>query len=91
MNAQEWVTTPPAGSAEVVTSPVRPEYLDGIAFTGQSRDSLSLEASFGPGFAPPANSPAREISSKTLTASAALPCPSAPNLSGFPGTGAILF
>jgi hypothetical protein len=80
-----------AQSAEVVTSPVRPECLDGIALTGQSRDSLSLLAHFGSGFAPFANSPARKTSSKTAAQSAERPCPSAPNLSGYPGTGAILF
>jgi hypothetical protein len=79
-------------SAEVVTILVRPEYLDGIASNGQSRDSLSLLAHFGPGLAPSlAKSPAREASSKAETPSAALPSPSAPNLSGFPGTGSILF
>jgi hypothetical protein len=91
MNAQSRVTAPPMVSAEVVTSLVRPECLDGIAFTGQSHDSLSLLAHFGPGFASFAKSPTRKISSQTLTPSAALPCPSAPNLSGQPGTGSILF
>jgi hypothetical protein len=92
MNAQGRVTTPPRITAEVVTSPVRPECLDGIGFTRQSRDSLDLLARFGPGFASSfAKSPARKTSSKTLTPSAALPCPSAPSLSGYPGTGAILF
>jgi hypothetical protein len=90
MNAQSRVTAPPMESAEVVTSLVRPECLDGIALTGRSRDSLSLLALFGPGFGSSfANSPERKTSSKTLMPSAALPCPSAPNLSGFPGTGTI--
>jgi len=88
MNALGWVTTPPMESAEVVTSLVRPECLDGIAFIRQSRDPLSLLAHSGPGFA---HSPERKISSKTLTPSTLLPCPSAPNLSGQPGTGSILF
>jgi hypothetical protein len=92
MNAQSWVTTPPMESAEVVTSLVRPECLDGIALTGQSRDLLSLQAHSGPGFGSSfANSPERKTSSKTLTQSAERPCPSAPNLSGLPGTGTLLF
>jgi len=91
MNAQRRETAPPAGSAEVVTSPVRPEYLDGIACTGQSRDSLSLLPHFGPGFASSANSPARKTNSKTALRSSERPCPSVPTLSGLPGTGAILF
>jgi hypothetical protein len=91
MNAQGWETAPPREAAEVVTSPVRRECLDGIALTGQSRDSLSLLAYFGPGFASFANSPARKTSSKTAMQSAERPCPSAPSLSGYPGTGAILF
>jgi hypothetical protein len=92
MNAQRRETAPPAESAEVVTSPVRPECLDGIAFQSQSRDSVNQTARFGPRFAPIfAKSPARKTSSKTVTQSAERPCPSAPNLSGYPGTGAILF
>jgi hypothetical protein len=75
-------------AAVVVTSAVRPECLDGIAFTSQSENSVG----FGPGFMPKlAEPPARETRKKMALMSSDTASPSAPNLSGFPGTGAILF
>jgi 3-demethylubiquinone-9 3-methyltransferase len=51
MNAQRRVTTPPYRMVEVVTSSLRPERLDEIAFTSQSTGSVSFGRRFGPGFA----------------------------------------
>jgi hypothetical protein len=92
MNAQRGETTSPTISAEVVTSPVRPERLDGITFTGQSRDSLNPVAQFGRDLGCQLKKgPARKTSSKTLMQSSKWQRPSAPSLSGIPGAGVILF
>jgi hypothetical protein len=92
MNAQRRATTPPGRLAEVVTSSVRPECLDGIAFTKELNISPSFGRNADPGTA---ECPARETRlGKAAPMAARLfggGCPSAPNLSGFPGTGAILF
>ena len=64
---------------------------DGIAFIGQSRDSPVCWPILGRKFALFANSPARKTRSKTAAQSVERSCPSAPILSGLPGTGTILF
>jgi hypothetical protein len=91
MNAQNLETTPPYKPVVVVTSCARPEVLEGIAFTSQLIVSRS-SGRFGPGCA---QQPARETCQRKATPSAMLDfgtaSPSAPSLSGFPGTGAILF
>lgn len=92
MNAQTLETTPPGNSVVVVTSCARPEVLEGIVFTSQLIVSRSPGRRFGP---EPAQQPARETCQRKAPPSAALnfgtASPSAPSLSGFPGTGAILF
>jgi hypothetical protein len=92
MNAQSLVTTPPTNTAVVVTSIVRPEYLDGIAFRRESNASWSFGRRSGPGSA---KAPARKTCPVTETPMASLlrgtARPSAPSLSGLPGTGEILF
>ena len=88
MNAQSWVTTPPGFEVEAVTSFERPEILDGIAFTSEIPASATLRPGFGPRLA---ETPARETCRRTAMQSCLGLRPSAPSLSGFPGTGAILF
>ena len=88
MNAQRLVTTRPDRAAVVVTRAVWAECLDGIAFTSQSQNSVSFGLRFGPRLA---ETPARETHQKMASPSSDAASPSAPNLSGFPGTGAILF
>src|SRR5271154_2622231 len=87
MNARRLVTTRPALTAVVVTSAVRPECLDGIVFTSQSENSVSVGRRFGPRLT---ETPARETRQKMASPSSDAVSPSAPNLSGFPGTGAVL-
>ena len=91
MNAQSLETTPPCTTVVAVTSFVRPEVLEGIAFTSQLIVSRS-SGRFGPGCA---QQPTRETFQREAPPLAMLnlgwASPSAPSLSGLPGTGAILF
>jgi len=91
MNAKSLETTPPYTTVVAVTSFLRPEVLEGIAFTSQLFVSRS-PGRFGPGGA---QQPTRETSQGEAPPLATLNSgrknPSAPSLSGFPGTGAILF
>jgi hypothetical protein len=92
MNAQNLVTTPPSNTAVVVTSAVCPECLDGNAFRSEFNASWSIGRRSGPRFA---KAPASKTCPVTETPTVSLYCgtarPSAPSLSGYPGTGAILF
>jgi len=88
MKAQRRVTAPPVNMAEVVTSSVRMEVLDGKWVTRCMSVPVSRRRGFAPGFA---ETPARDTCWETRKPFSSKASPSAPGLSGIPGTGAILF